>query len=114
MAGLDPAIPLSEARPCHIIGIAGSSPAMTANRSISSEHALRAKVGDFSAKIMLQIKLLSASDSTAIGLALGKNAAGGAGRVSLYRRDCLVSASGTTIFCRLDVQNQGIIGAPNR
>jgi hypothetical protein len=28
--GLDPAIPLSEARPCHVIGIAGSSPAMTA------------------------------------------------------------------------------------
>jgi hypothetical protein len=26
MAGLDPAIPLKEARPCHIIGIAGSSP----------------------------------------------------------------------------------------
>jgi hypothetical protein len=30
MAGLDPAIPLIEARPCHMIGIAGSSPAMTA------------------------------------------------------------------------------------
>ena len=30
MAGLDPAIPLSEAPRCHIIGIAGSSPAMTA------------------------------------------------------------------------------------
>jgi hypothetical protein len=30
IAGLDPAIPLTEARPCHIIGIAGSSPAMTA------------------------------------------------------------------------------------
>jgi hypothetical protein len=30
MAGLDPAIPLRKARPCHIIGIAGSSPAMTA------------------------------------------------------------------------------------
>ena len=29
MAGLDPAIPLIKARPCHIIGIAGSSPAMT-------------------------------------------------------------------------------------
>jgi hypothetical protein len=29
MAGLDPAIPLMEAPPCHIIGIAGSSPAMT-------------------------------------------------------------------------------------
>ena len=29
MAGLDPAIPLTEARPCHMIGIAGSSPAMT-------------------------------------------------------------------------------------
>jgi hypothetical protein len=29
MAGLDPAIPLIEARPCHMIGIAGSSPAMT-------------------------------------------------------------------------------------
>ena len=26
MAGLDPAIPLSEARPCQMIGIAGSSP----------------------------------------------------------------------------------------
>ena len=32
MAGLDPAIPLGEAKPCHIIGIAGSSPAMTAGR----------------------------------------------------------------------------------
>jgi hypothetical protein len=30
MAGLVPATPLSEARPCHTIGIAGSSPAMTA------------------------------------------------------------------------------------
>jgi hypothetical protein len=30
MAGLDPAIPLIEARPCHMIGIAGTSPAMTA------------------------------------------------------------------------------------
>jgi hypothetical protein len=30
MAGLDPAIPLIKARPCHMIGIAGSSPAMTA------------------------------------------------------------------------------------
>jgi crossover junction endodeoxyribonuclease RuvC len=29
MAGLDPAIPRMEARPCHIIGIARSSPAMT-------------------------------------------------------------------------------------
>jgi hypothetical protein len=29
MAGLDPAIPLSKARSCHIVGIAGSSPAMT-------------------------------------------------------------------------------------
>jgi hypothetical protein len=29
MAGLDPANPLIEARRCHIIGIAGSSPAMT-------------------------------------------------------------------------------------
>jgi hypothetical protein len=29
MAGLDPAIPLVEARPCDVIGIAGSSPAMT-------------------------------------------------------------------------------------
>jgi hypothetical protein len=29
MAGLDPAIPLNKARPCHTIGIAGSSPAMT-------------------------------------------------------------------------------------
>jgi hypothetical protein len=28
--GFDPAIPLRKARPCHIIGIAGSSPAMTA------------------------------------------------------------------------------------
>jgi hypothetical protein len=30
MTGLDPVIPLREARPSHIIGIAGSSPAMTA------------------------------------------------------------------------------------
>ncbi len=30
MAGLGPAIPLTKARPCHMIGIAGSSPAMTA------------------------------------------------------------------------------------
>jgi hypothetical protein len=40
MAGLDPAIPLGEAGPCHMIGIAGSSPAMTAGESISSGHAL--------------------------------------------------------------------------
>jgi hypothetical protein len=30
MAGLDPAIPLKKAPPCHMIGIAGSSPAMMA------------------------------------------------------------------------------------
>jgi hypothetical protein len=30
IAGLDPAIPLKKARSCHVIGIAGSSPAMTA------------------------------------------------------------------------------------
>jgi hypothetical protein len=30
MAGLDPAIPLNQARPYDVIGIAGSSPAMTA------------------------------------------------------------------------------------
>jgi hypothetical protein len=35
MAGLDPAIPLKKARLCHIIGIAGSSPAMT---TVSSFH----------------------------------------------------------------------------
>jgi hypothetical protein len=34
MAGLDPAIPLREAPPCRIIGIAGSSPAMTKGGSI--------------------------------------------------------------------------------
>jgi hypothetical protein len=31
MAGPDPAIPLIEAQPCHMIRIAGSSPAMTAS-----------------------------------------------------------------------------------
>jgi hypothetical protein len=36
MAGLDPAIPVNKARPCHIIGIAGSSPAMTADEPTSS------------------------------------------------------------------------------
>jgi hypothetical protein len=36
MAGLDPAISLKKARPCHIIGIAGSSPAMTAGKSTAS------------------------------------------------------------------------------
>ncbi len=30
MAGLDPAIPMNVARPCLTLGIAGSSPAMTA------------------------------------------------------------------------------------
>ncbi len=29
MAGLVPATPLSMARPCHVIGVAGTSPAMT-------------------------------------------------------------------------------------
>ncbi len=29
MAGLVPATPLNEARPCHMIGVAGTSPAMT-------------------------------------------------------------------------------------
>jgi hypothetical protein len=37
MAGLDPAIPLNKARPCHTIGIAGSSPAMTVGGFISEE-----------------------------------------------------------------------------
>jgi hypothetical protein len=30
IAGLVPATPLNEARPCHVIGVAGTSPAMTA------------------------------------------------------------------------------------
>jgi hypothetical protein len=34
MARLDPAIPLIKAPPCHIIGIAASSPAMTAGESV--------------------------------------------------------------------------------
>jgi hypothetical protein len=37
MAELDPAIPLRKARPCHMIGIAGSSPAMTAD-GLSQPH----------------------------------------------------------------------------
>jgi hypothetical protein len=40
MAGLDPAIPLIKAPLCHMIGIAGSSPAMTAGKSTSPEQAL--------------------------------------------------------------------------
>ncbi len=34
MAGLDPAIPLKVAQSCLAIGIAGSSPAMTVEKSI--------------------------------------------------------------------------------
>jgi hypothetical protein len=34
--GFDPAIPLMEVLPCHAIGIAGSSPAMTAYESTST------------------------------------------------------------------------------
>jgi hypothetical protein len=47
MAGLDPAIPLTKARPCHIVGIAGSNPAMTAGGFTSFEHAAdrRTRVG---------------------------------------------------------------------
>jgi hypothetical protein len=42
MAGLVPAIPLNKARPCHMIGVAGTSPAMTAEwGGRSCEHALR-------------------------------------------------------------------------
>jgi hypothetical protein len=37
MAGLDPAIPLIEAQPCNIIGIAGSSPAMT-TEAVGHQH----------------------------------------------------------------------------
>jgi hypothetical protein len=37
MARLDPAISLEKAQPCHIIGIAGSSPAMTAGVPVSSD-----------------------------------------------------------------------------
>jgi hypothetical protein len=36
MAGLNPAIPLNEAPPCQMIGIAGSSPAMTENEGVRS------------------------------------------------------------------------------
>jgi hypothetical protein len=42
MAGLDPAIPLEKAPPCHMIGIAGSGPAMTGGESTSSKLALKA------------------------------------------------------------------------
>jgi hypothetical protein len=37
MAGIDPAIPLIKARPCPMIGIAGSSPAMTAGESVGRQ-----------------------------------------------------------------------------
>jgi hypothetical protein len=40
MAGLDPAIPIINAPPCHIIGIAGSSPAMTVADGPSDPNAL--------------------------------------------------------------------------
>jgi len=44
MAGLDAAIPLMKALPCHIIGIAGSSPAVDGGgEGNSSEHALEGK-----------------------------------------------------------------------
>jgi hypothetical protein len=33
MAGLVPATPLTEALPCHMIGVAGTSPAMTVDDS---------------------------------------------------------------------------------
>jgi hypothetical protein len=46
MAELDPAIPLIEAQPCPIIGIAGSSPAMRAVGCISSDHASGAPAGE--------------------------------------------------------------------
>jgi hypothetical protein len=39
MAGLDPAIPLMKAQPCHMIGIAGSSPAMTVREFLKSNGA---------------------------------------------------------------------------
>jgi hypothetical protein len=37
IAGLDPAILLKKARLCHMIGIAGSSPAMTAEGRSAEE-----------------------------------------------------------------------------
>ena len=51
MAGLDPAIPLSKAQPCHVIGIAGSSPAMTRigspdpNASVAIRRSLSGRAG---------------------------------------------------------------------
>jgi hypothetical protein len=47
MAGLDPAIPLNTARPCQILGIAGSSPAMTAHECNVSQHAPGCDTADF-------------------------------------------------------------------
>jgi hypothetical protein len=47
MAGLDPAIPLSMARPRHTIGIAGSSPAMTVRECNSAENAPVSDPADF-------------------------------------------------------------------
>ena len=38
--GLDPAMTIEKALPCHMIGIAGSSPATTGGGSTSSKHAL--------------------------------------------------------------------------
>jgi hypothetical protein len=35
MAGLVPATPLNKARPCHMIGVAGISPAMTVSKKES-------------------------------------------------------------------------------
>jgi hypothetical protein len=35
MAGLDPAIPIMKAQPFHTIGIAGTSPAMTAENALA-------------------------------------------------------------------------------
>jgi hypothetical protein len=36
MAGLVPATPLNKARPCHLIGVAGTSPAMTTSSVTAS------------------------------------------------------------------------------
>jgi phosphoglycolate phosphatase len=60
---------------------------------------------------MLLIKLRSVADSTAIDLTLGKYAAGDARCTCLRRRDSIASATDCDpFFCRLDVQNHGIIG----
>src|SRR5947209_189092 len=83
MAGLVPATPLNRARPCHMIGVAGTSPAMTSgfgssetDRCVSEEALLDDDLHEL-AGLELIVAIEAVEDPEAVELAVDEGHASG-------------------------------------